>query len=160
MALTFAVLLLLCGIGGLMASAKECKDRSCPKGWYLLNDRCFMFVEQRRIFSDAEQVCILKGGNLASIRNALENELVLAIIDQAGFSASSTWIGFTDAITEGEFFWTDGTPFKFNDFGAIQPDDFGGVEECGEINGTNQWNDDECTDLNNFICAKDVSCEH
>ncbi|XP_061828181.1 galactose-specific lectin nattectin-like [Nerophis lumbriciformis] len=160
MALTFGVLLLLCGFGGLMVSANKCKEPSCPDGWYLLNDRCFIFVQQQRIFSDAEQVCILKGGNLASIRNALENELVMAIIAEAGFAASSTWIGFSDAITEDVFLWTDGSPFKFEDFAAIQPDNFGGTEDCGEINSTNQWNDDDCTDLNNFVCSKDASCKH
>ncbi|XP_061758842.1 galactose-specific lectin nattectin-like [Nerophis ophidion] len=158
MALTFGVVLLLCGIGGIMACASECKNPSCPDGWFLLNDRCFIFVEQPRNFTEAEKVCILKGGNLASIRNALENELVKALIVEAGFAAGSTWIGFSDAITEGEFLWTDGSAFKFTDFAPTQPDNFNMSEDCGEINITTQWNDDDCFDLNNFVCAKDVSC--
>ncbi|XP_054639087.1 galactose-specific lectin nattectin-like [Dunckerocampus dactyliophorus] len=166
MALAFRVLLLLCGIGGLVTGAlseeytKKCKERSCPKGWYLLNDRCFIFIDQLRDFADAEDICLLKGGNLASIRNALENALVNALIMQAGREDNSTWIGFHDTLQEGNNLWTDGYKFKFSDFVPGQPDNFLGIEDCGEINRRNKWNDDSCLDLNYFVCAKDVKCEH
>nr|XP_057939159.1 galactose-specific lectin nattectin-like [Doryrhamphus excisus] len=165
MALAFRMLLLLCGIGGLVTGAwsekdSKCKERYCPKGWYLLNDRCFIFVEQRRQFADAEDICILKGGNLVSIRNTLENALVKALIAQEGRQDNSTWIGCHDAIAEDKFVWTDGTEFKFSDFVPGQPDNFNDNEDCCEINRTNQWNDDACVDPNYFVCAKDVLCKH
>ncbi|XP_077369800.1 galactose-specific lectin nattectin-like [Festucalex cinctus] len=155
MAIAIRSVFLLCGLlAGAWASS--CPEVTyCPKGWTQLNDCCFIFVAQQRTYIDAERVCILKGGNLASILDATENALVFELI-RAEFNGNleDTWIGLHDGIEEGYYQWTDGSAVDFTDFGLNQPDNFNN-EDCVEINDTTAaWNDDDCTDENYFVCVK------
>ncbi|XP_049608608.1 galactose-specific lectin nattectin [Syngnathus scovelli] len=146
---------LLCGLlAGVLAFPEV---TYCPKGWTQLDDSCFMFVPQRRTFVDAEHVCILKGGNLASVLDAKEHALVVELIREQFDPILDTWIGLSDAIQEGTFLWTDGSPLDFTAYGTTQPDNFEGTEDCVEISDDNElWNDDGCTDMNYFVCMKEA----
>uniref|UniRef100_A0A3Q2YLT0 Galactose-specific lectin nattectin-like n=2 Tax=Hippocampus comes TaxID=109280 RepID=A0A3Q2YLT0_HIPCM len=155
MALGLRSVFLLCGLlAGVWALPKV---TYCPKGWTQLDDTCFMFVAQQRTFIDAELICQLKGGNLASVLDARENALVIELIRQEFNGLRDTWIGLNDAIREGTNLWTDGSVVKFTAYTPPQPDDFGGLEDCTEIDdATEAWNDDQCTDLNYFVCSKEA----
>lgn len=52
--------------------------RSCPEGTdkSIRELKCFMYVSTQKSFVDAQSYCQTQGGNLASIRNALDNHLV------------------------------------------------------------------------------------
>ncbi|XP_077580524.1 galactose-specific lectin nattectin-like [Stigmatopora nigra] len=153
-------LVLLCGISGLVSACGDSKGSYCPKGWTQLDDNCYTFVQQERTFMDAEEICILKGGNLMSILDRKEAVLAQELIFEAlgtTTNAQDTWIGAHDGIEEDTFMWTDGSPFDFEDFETSQPDNFMGGEDCVEIDGlTLQWNDDSCTDTNFFLCVKEA----
>ncbi|XP_077463564.1 C-type mannose receptor 2-like [Stigmatopora argus] len=153
-------LVLLCGISGLVSADCDNKGSYCPKGWTQLDDYCYTFVEQQRTFMDAEEICILKGGNLMSVldhkESVLAKELIYAALGDTS-NTQDTWIGAHDGIEEGTFMWTDGSAFDFMAFQDTQPDNFNGVEDCVEIDGgTLLWNDDNCTDENFFLCAKEA----
>ncbi|XP_061551926.1 galactose-specific lectin nattectin-like isoform X2 [Phycodurus eques] len=158
MAFTLRSLFLLCGISGLLAAVRADKNGNyCPQGWTQLDDKCYIFVQQQRTFIDAEQICILRGGNLVSILDAKENALVLELIRDTLGDIQDTWIGQHDGVEEGTFLWTDGSPVDFGAYTAPQPDNFNGVEDCVEISSqTEAWNDDECTDVNFFVCIKEA----
>ncbi|XP_077425174.1 galactose-specific lectin nattectin-like [Vanacampus margaritifer] len=153
MAIAFHSTFLLCGLlAGVWAIPEV---TYCPKGWTQLNDCCFMVVPQERTYVDAEQVCILKGGNLASILDATENALAFELIRAEFGELRDTWIGLHDGIEEDSFLWTDGSAVDFTAYAPTQPDDFNGDEDCVEIDDTFEaWNDDQCTDTNYFICVK------
>ncbi|XP_051912960.1 galactose-specific lectin nattectin-like [Hippocampus zosterae] len=157
MALALRSVFLLCGLlAGVWALPKV---TYCPKGWTQLDDSCFIFVNQQRTFIDAERICQLKGGNLASILDARENALVIELIRQEFNGIRDTWIGLHDAIQESTNLWTDGSVVGFTAYAASQPDNFGN-EDCTEIDDLPEaWNDDTCTDLNYFVCVKDAQ-EH
>ncbi|XP_061664180.1 galactose-specific lectin nattectin-like [Syngnathoides biaculeatus] len=158
MAFTLRSVFLLCGISGLLTAVWAGKDGNyCPKDWSQLDDHCYIFINQERSFIDAEQICLLRGGNLASILDAKENALVLELIRDALGEIQDTWVGLHDGPSEGTFIWTDGSPAEISGFTTPQPDDFGGNEDCVEISrDTEAWNDETCTDLNFFVCIKEA----
>ncbi|XP_019746307.1 galactose-specific lectin nattectin-like isoform X1 [Hippocampus comes] len=133
------------------------EKNQCPKGWTQLDKYCYSFKNDPRTFPDAESVCNILGGNLVSINSAKEHALVVELIREGAGSVVDTWIGLHDAILEGDFVWTDGEVVNFKNFGANQPDNNGGNENCVEIEADDSlWDDDECTDLNPFVCIRPV----
>ncbi|KTF82970.1 hypothetical protein cypCar_00026708 [Cyprinus carpio] len=55
---------------------------------------------------------------------------------------------------EGEWLWTDGTPFDYTHWAPGQPDNLQS-ENCGEFNyNNNRWNDANCLTTRGYVCAK------
>ncbi|XP_061750234.1 galactose-specific lectin nattectin-like [Nerophis ophidion] len=136
-------------------------DDCCPKGWTQLNRRCFIFQNQQVDFLSAETTCIILGGNLVSIHSSLENELVRQLIFDVTGDNTRTWIGFTDAIEEDSFIWTDGSVVDFTGFASGRPNNFG-EQDCVIINfrGVDEWNDNSCSLLRTYVCAMDLKSLH
>ncbi|XP_051912965.1 alpha-N-acetylgalactosamine-specific lectin-like isoform X2 [Hippocampus zosterae] len=158
MAFALRSLLLLCGISALLTgvlSDETVTVPCCPSGWIRLQDRCFIYINTPRTFSAAEAACQTAGGNLASIRDSVENALCFQLVRDANANTvTDTWIGLNDALQEGKFVRNDGSVSKFFDFrGPTQPDNFMGNEDCVEIDFTGQWNDETCTDTQDYLCS-------
>ena len=98
-------------------------------------------------------------GQLLTIRSAYENELAR----QFETTSNQIWLGATDADTEGDFYWLEGTQLddsfwsggaaggaaagSFANFGAGQPDNFSGVQDHVTLNrSTGKWDDVRLTD--------------
>ncbi|XP_061910718.1 galactose-specific lectin nattectin-like [Entelurus aequoreus] len=160
MAFTSRAFFLLCGIIGLTGvwslSFQDNTDECCPKGWTQLNKRCFIYKEEGRTFSDAESVCNLLGGNLASILSALEYAVVLEVIKLTDDPIVDTWIGLHQAVETDTFLWTDGSDFKFEAFSEVV-----NAGDCAEIETDDElWDLDDCTDINPYVCVRDTECKH
>ncbi|XP_077467332.1 galactose-specific lectin nattectin-like [Stigmatopora argus] len=154
------LLFALCGILALTQArqSESEKNCNCPKGWTLLDKYCYIYQHDPRSFSDAESVCNVIGGNLVSINSRKENAIVVELIREGAGSVVDTWIGLHDAIEEDDFIWTDGEVVNFRHFSSGQPDNDGGNEDCVEIEADDEmWDDDECTDLNPFVCIRAVN---
>ncbi|XP_019712623.1 snaclec 6-like isoform X1 [Hippocampus comes] len=163
MAFALRLLFLVCGISGLLTGVWsfkkiDFKDNNCPKGWTRLDCNCYIYQDDPRTFADAESICNILEGNLVSIHNDLENSFVLELI-RAGGNDNVTWIGFTDAIEENDFIWTDGTEQDFLNFDLdiipAEPDGTGDCVILAEDDGL--WQDELCTDLEPYVCIKKVS---
>jgi hypothetical protein len=108
---------------------------------------CFNAVE----WPDARQDCLAQGGDLASVHDEGTNEeLFWAAIEIAG---SSWWFGLSDLEEEGEYVWTDGTPFDFEDWGDGEPNN-SGEEDCCHWADWNdgRWNDMPCDYHLPYVC--------
>ncbi|XP_077580952.1 galactose-specific lectin nattectin-like [Stigmatopora nigra] len=155
MAITLRSFLILCGIlGFLTGTVKTC----CPKGWTQLDDRCFIYQDEEREFADAEAVCQILGGNLASVHSAFEYVAVLALIKERSEPNSNrdVWLGLHEAIELEAYQWTDGSPFDFN---AFNSDDGNG--SCVEIDYSDlSWDNADCDDTMRYVCARDAECGH
>ncbi|XP_061825996.2 galactose-specific lectin nattectin-like [Nerophis lumbriciformis] len=131
-------------------------DECCPKGWTQLDKRCFIYQKNARTFTDAESICNLLGGNLASILSALEYATVLQVIKLKEDPIDDTWIGLHEALEADTFLWTDGSDF---DFSAFNADNDAG--DCVEIESSDElWDNETCDSDNPFVCARDSKCKH
>ncbi|XP_061693160.1 galactose-specific lectin nattectin-like isoform X1 [Syngnathoides biaculeatus] len=153
------LLLLLCCISGLFTGAWAFainRDRYCPPEWTRLDNRCLIFQNEELNFALAETVCNILGGNLVSIHNSLENEVVRHLILAGAGSFQRSWIGLYDRIVDGEFLFTDGSPFDFDDWANGRPR-VDTNQDCVEINFQGEtWNDIRCAVRRSFVCAKDL----
>ncbi|XP_061682909.1 galactose-specific lectin nattectin-like isoform X2 [Syngnathoides biaculeatus] len=162
MAFSFRSSFLLFGFCGLLTGAwskptDHAKENCCPKGWTQVDCRCFIYQDRRRALADAESVCNILGGNLASVHSALEYAVVLELVRASSDSTDDVWLGLHEAIEEGSFFWTDGSEV---DFTAFNNDDDDG--DCIELEFSDGlWDNDSCSDTNRFVCARDADqCEY
>nr|XP_057907722.1 neurocan core protein-like [Doryrhamphus excisus] len=167
MAFNLSVFLLLCGTCVLLTGAfrpsegkgkgkgKECR---CPKGWTQYQDYCYIYQDYNRAFADAERVCQLFHGNLVSICDEVENAVILQLIrDHNDGNLTDTWIGLHDTLEEGDYLWTDGTFLRFDDFGVLPTPPEADGNDCVEIEDFDgRWDDDNCTDLNPYVCIRPV----
>ncbi|XP_077438570.1 galactose-specific lectin nattectin-like [Vanacampus margaritifer] len=157
MALVNHLLLLLCVMSGLFTKTwtyTMYRDHYCPTGWTRLNSRCLLYVDEALIFSRAEVVCNLLGGNLVSIHNTLENEVVQHLILLRAGSLRRSWIGLHDTVQDGDFTWTDGSPFDFEDWATNRPR-VDTNQDCAVINFNGGfWNDIPCNTQRRFVCEK------
>uniref|UniRef100_A0A3Q2Y4J0 Lithostathine-1-beta-like n=1 Tax=Hippocampus comes TaxID=109280 RepID=A0A3Q2Y4J0_HIPCM len=159
MAFALCSLFLLCGIGGLLTGVRPLplshwKNIKCPEDWTQLDCHCYIYFNTPETFVAADMACIAEGGNLVSIHNDLENEIVVQLIEDGG--GTQAWIGLHDAIVNGDFIWTDGSIQDFLNFDTDggEPNDAG---PCVLIETADSlWQDEDCTDTNPYVCIMDV----
>ncbi|XP_016311935.1 galactose-specific lectin nattectin-like [Sinocyclocheilus anshuiensis] len=140
----WTVCMSLCLLFALNASA-------CESGWIRYGRRCFRVFNHPVTWRDAEVSCLNHGGNLASVHNLKEYTFLKLMIS----SSRSYWIGGYDAVSEGTWFWSDGSKMNFKLWNPGEPNNQKHVEHCIEMNygATGFWNDQECTDKVPFVCA-------
>ncbi|XP_059417233.1 ladderlectin-like isoform X1 [Carassius carassius] len=126
----------------------------CPNGWTNFGVRCFRFFSQSVNWVTAERNCQSLDANLASVHSKAENEFVQSLLPT---SSTRCWVGIHDGEQEGQWVWSDGTPYDYAYWCAGEPNN-SGVENCGEVN-INQisnrcWNDLPCLNQIGYVCAK------
>ncbi|MFN9939777.1 MAG: C-type lectin domain-containing protein, partial [bacterium] len=67
----------------------------CPGEWKLFEGHCYLLVKKYVNWTEGEKDCKNKGGHLASIHSAAENNFVSNLPP-----SKSLWIGGTDAAVE------------------------------------------------------------
>jgi hypothetical protein len=93
----------------------------------------------------AAKACADRGGQLVTVSSAEENAFLV------GLGVADAWIGFTDAVTEGTFVWSSGESTYLN-WGAMQPDNAGGSENCAVFLADGTWNDAPCGEARGYVC--------
>ncbi|XP_036391089.1 galactose-specific lectin nattectin-like [Megalops cyprinoides] len=99
----------------------------CPAGWTEFQSRCFLFSSKKKPWIQAEKHCLKLGGNLASVHSPQEYHLIQK------FTTENAWIGGHDAVEEGQWLWSDGSPFLYTKWTPRQPDNHN-EEDCLCIN--------------------------
>ncbi|XP_059371994.1 ladderlectin-like isoform X2 [Carassius carassius] len=134
----------LCLLFALNASA-------CQSGWARYGRTCFRVFNGPLSWSDAEATCLTYGGNLASVHSTLEYAFIKSVIS----SSNSYWIGGYDAVSEGKWFWSDGSKMNFKLWNPKEPNNLGGFEDCIQMNfgAAGNWNDQKCSDKLPFVCS-------
>jgi len=108
----------------------------------------YELVRTPRSFAEAEADAVARGGHLASIADADDNEAVVA----AAYGWY-VWIGLTDqddSSTEGSFVWTDGTPGAYTNWAAGEPNDYNN-EDCALMTSEGSWVDIACDGAQAYI---------
>ncbi|XP_039678906.1 type-2 ice-structuring protein-like [Perca fluviatilis] len=131
------------------------RSSSCPSGWTGYNGRCFLYVPTAMTWADAEKNCLYHGGNLASVHSFNEHHVIQSMILRITHMYPLAWLGGSDAQQEGSWFWSDGTPFRFNFWSPGQPDNRANAN-CLLMNFGDQkkFDDQPCNYRMPFVCAK------
>jgi len=100
-----------------------------------------------RSWTEAYQECEARGMTLASVHSDEENAFINDLVVGA-----HTYIGLVDAVEEGVYWWSDGTPVDYEHWDVEDGDPDGGEgSNCvAMVNG--KWRDRPCTELYSFIC--------
>lgn len=88
-------------------------------------------------------------GHLASVTSAAEAEYVRQIANGA-----TVWLGASDAKSEGEWRWSSGEVWFYQNFAADRPDNQGKSEHCLSLTGNGQWDDQPCSVRLGYICER------
>ncbi|XP_071824781.1 macrophage mannose receptor 1-like isoform X2 [Apostichopus japonicus] len=132
-------------------------DSNCAEGWIGYANKCFkaydfgFVVSSLRSWQDAESYCNAIGADLASFHSADEENYIKM---RVGYADNGFWIGLHDRSTESGFEWSDGSVLDYVSWQEGEPNNVGTFgEDCAEMlfNGRG-WNDQECTNLKNWIC--------
>ncbi|KAM6981560.1 galactose-specific lectin nattectin-like isoform 1-T1 [Tautogolabrus adspersus] len=151
---------LLCLASGLCVAvvygnhSGSCK--MCPSGWTQFEESCYMFLFSQMDWADAERYCTTLGGNLVSVHTKEEYTFLRTTLQAVAGKQLTVWLGGYDAAKEGVWLWSDGTHFDFKFWGKGEPNNYGGIENCMEMNlhGKDFVNDGRCVAKRSFFCEK------
>ncbi|XP_026137207.1 galactose-specific lectin nattectin-like [Carassius auratus] len=123
---------------------------ACETGWSRHGNRCFKAFNGPKSWKDAEVRCLNSGGNLASVHSFKEQAFLKLLVS----SSKAFWIGGYDAVSEGTWFWSDGSKMNFHAWNSGEPNNKYD-EHCMETNygAEGNWNDRKCTVELPFVCA-------
>lgn len=83
-------------------------------------------------------LCEQYGGHLATIADAAENSFLTQYT-----TSTTSWIGFTDEVTEGTFRWVTNEPVTYTNWNSGEPNNSLGVEDFTHLlySPLGRWND-------------------
>ncbi|XP_052803256.1 macrophage mannose receptor 1-like isoform X2 [Mya arenaria] len=141
------------------------KFPSCPFGplWHRNGTMCY-YVSQRTdgeggraTWYGARDICAKQGGRLASIHGIDGNNFILSLL--TANSTDDAWIGLVDNGVN-QFIWSDGTPLDFIHWNGGEPNDYLGMEKCGQMfQFSGYWNDNDCNSKSHFICQRPANSQ-
>eukprot|EP00092_Neocalanus_flemingeri_P103470 GFUD01132424.1.p1 GENE.GFUD01132424.1~~GFUD01132424.1.p1 ORF type:complete len:210 (-),score=23.60 GFUD01132424.1:209-838(-) len=138
---------------------KKCKCcNCCPTGWqkYGRTTSCYKYFAAPLSWSDAESVCVLHQGWLATIESAGENGFI------NGIATTDAWIGLFRILPAVTPFWAwiDGSTLSYTNWASGQPDNGDGNQNCVQLyvyGCSGQalcWDDDFCEERKAYVCEK------
>ncbi|XP_059372730.1 ladderlectin-like [Carassius carassius] len=132
---------------------------TCQYGWTNFGSRCNKFIFFQETWITVERNRIALHANLASVHSEQENDFLLGLLPS---STTQCWLGNQDAVEEGQWLWSDGTPYDYSNWCSGEPNNLN-VENCGELNwavrkqsSDHCWNDESCSNSMGYVCAKDL----
>ena len=103
------------------------KDEWCPLS---SQDTCsgstFTFHAERKSWHAARDTCRERGGDLASIHSAAENDEAYAL-----GRGQEVWLGLNGEEREDVWVWSDGSPMDYRHWAPGEPNNYDGDEDCG-----------------------------
>ncbi|XP_029183827.2 C-type lectin domain family 10 member A-like isoform X1 [Acropora millepora] len=155
----------------LSTKSECCESGCCPPRWDKHGDSCY-YVEKNGTskWQDARIKCQNMGADLAIITSSHENRFIANLTKKYKITSGlGIWFGL-QRLADDKFYWIDGTPLAshFQGWKQGQPDNYGGIEDCGHMRGLvdqppGQWNDLTCSLAANYapypglICEKSIS---
>ncbi|XP_066537341.1 C-type lectin domain family 4 member D-like [Hoplias malabaricus] len=85
-------------------------DACCAEGWKYFSGKCYYFSTDKKTWNASRDACVAEGGHLVIVSSTEEQDFLKK---SAPFSGEHFyWVGLTDAVTEGDWRWLDGTPLS------------------------------------------------
>jgi len=137
------------------SSALESDDHHCYAGY------------DQAEFELARKDCETRGGHLATIQSAAENELVTELVNDSKFLGGAEDVALT-AAGKGDYRWITGEPLSYTNWEEGEPDraesrcvnsgpgPLPGLSRCYEhcmaVTGDGTWIDQRCDRVDGYIC--------
>ena len=99
---------------------KECFP-SCPEGWELEEDSCYLWTDIRKTWDQAERYCNNEDGHLAFVTSRNIHNYILSKAKSRDKKQEGYWIGGRYLEQEDRWRWTDGSIWEFSRWGTGQP---------------------------------------
>lgn len=131
---------------------------SCGEDEILFGGSCYFVSSETASWNEARARCQARGTGweLIALNTAFENVMAREWVEPD----ESVHIGFNDLDTEGEHVWSNGSCVGWVNWGAEQPDDAGGIQDCASMSAVSSiydWEDRSCTDNTaRYICEGPV----
>jgi hypothetical protein len=138
----------------------DARKRKPPADAAAFAGKRFKVITRSATWHGAQEMCRLLDVHLAVVRDQADNQFLTSLLKVAGLKAA--WLGATDAKTEGQWVWADGTRVKnptYWDKRSGQPDNEFGLAHylvlsvASDGNGT--WSDERDESPHGFICEWD-----
>ncbi|XP_060074747.1 uncharacterized protein LOC132554445 [Ylistrum balloti] len=134
----------------------------CPPITSQFRNSCYYFSTEVKYWSQGQQICIARGGNLASIDDKDENDFIVSKLKQMianGEIPSTIWGYYFGAhIVNGHWVKPDGTSLTFTNWGPGEPDlpisqHYGLIFLPGQYVGNYLWGSNADIDgVERYIC--------
>lgn len=90
-----------------------------------VNQHRYMYVKTEMNWHQARDYCASRGGHLATIQDASEDEFVYQLTSRTG----ETFLGATDEVEEGVWVWVTGEPWDYKNWDEGEPNNYGDQPE-------------------------------
>ncbi|XP_043994216.1 CD209 antigen-like protein E isoform X2 [Gambusia affinis] len=153
-------------IEALVKNVSDLTRLKCEPGWEKYGGNCYYFSTTESSWINSRSSCVDRGSDLVKIDSReeqifLESRLRNLMKDDE----DRFWIGLTDSVEEGKWFWVDGSALdkSLSFWSSKQPDDLGVNDLPGadcvrmgmpEENNLNCWADRNCDSPQKSICEK------
>ncbi|CAJ1052972.1 CD209 antigen-like [Xyrichtys novacula] len=132
---------------------KTIEAKKCPNGWRGFENSCYFVSVLKKDWNQAREFCRAMSADLATVKTQETMNFVNGFYP----ADQEVWIGLTDDGVEGQWKWVDGTPLNTTFWAAGQPNSHKGTDQdCVEFwhrsSGNGEWNDENCSLVQNFIC--------
>uniref|UniRef100_A0AAX7VK53 C-type lectin domain-containing protein n=1 Tax=Astatotilapia calliptera TaxID=8154 RepID=A0AAX7VK53_ASTCA len=107
----------------------------------------YHFINKSLTWYEAQSFCRLKYTDLATINNMDDENQLINTLD-----VTSSWIGLYNGQTN-RWLWSDGSGVtSFTQWSPGEPNNYGGVEACGQMYDNGLWNDAQCGFAMAYVC--------
>ncbi|XP_066537899.1 CD209 antigen-like protein E isoform X2 [Hoplias malabaricus] len=106
-------------------------DDCCAKGWKYFSGKCYYFSKDKKTWTASRDACVAEGGHLVIASSTEEQDFLNRRILPLNTGHHYYWVGLTDAVTEGDWHWLDGTSLsaKSRMWSSGQPDNWKGPRD-------------------------------
>jgi len=139
-------------------------------------ERVYTYFPEKVSWPNARENCVLGGGHLATIRSEAENAIMLNLRGEQSDADLDAWMGYNAQLKfspqEGvAWVWEElgedqgnPDPTAYINWGTAQPDNAGGILNCGLMLADGKWGNSDCGLQINpdgvgkpYICQTDVT---
>uniref|UniRef100_A0A8C5R2H0 Macrophage mannose receptor 1 n=1 Tax=Leptobrachium leishanense TaxID=445787 RepID=A0A8C5R2H0_9ANUR len=132
----------------------------CPPEWKTTESLHSCYKEykkedgDKKSWTEARSFCKAIGGELLSIGSKEEESAVWTMLIRGNVYNTIFWIGLLTLDPDEGFGWSDGTPLSYENWAYGEPNNYQGIELCGELSSDYRltWNDRHCDSPSNWIC--------
>ncbi|XP_045179679.2 macrophage mannose receptor 1-like isoform X2 [Mercenaria mercenaria] len=132
-----------------------CKKASCPYGWTLFGESCYLYSgDEKKSWDAAQSACFNAEGQLVEIESDSENNFIVELKTNVSSNPTESWIGLHDIETEGKHIWvSSGNNTTYSSWGSGEPNDHDGGA-CVQLHGNGKWNDTDCQLERSYVCER------